>query len=227
MKPFYLVINLKLLKKLDTKFISAPGTSSWCSFTGRTDASLENIKNAIDASCKYQALGSVLTDWGDFGHMQYLPISYPQVVYFGLIAWRNSEGALIDTKEFLNKELFKDENKIMADLLFDLGRYCNYENHFCISNKEKMFIAKDEDGVETPYEMLMVKNVEGKPIIWYTDGTYDSENKKNVYISEYARTQNSFELNVTPIFNSLDFRASFIMQIIYFFIQKNLRKTLS
>lgn len=62
-------------------------------------------------------------------------------------------------------------------------------------NKEKMFIAKDETGVETPYEMLMVKNVEGKPIIWYTDGTYDSENKKNVYISEYARTQNSFELN--------------------------------
>lgn len=62
-------------------------------------------------------------------------------------------------------------------------------------NKEKMFIARDENGIETPYEMLMVKNVEGKPIIWYTDGTFDEDNKKNIYISEYNKSANSFELN--------------------------------
>lgn len=62
-------------------------------------------------------------------------------------------------------------------------------------NKEKMFIAKDETGAEHEYEMLLVKNVEGKSIIWYTDGTEDEEGRKNIYISEYERTGNTFALN--------------------------------
>ena len=45
-------------------------------------------------------------------------------------------------------------------------------------NKEKMFIAKDENGNETAYEMLYVKNVDNKPVIWYTDGTLDEEGRK-------------------------------------------------
>lgn len=66
-------------------------------------------------------------------------------------------------------------------------------------NKEKMFIARDEDGNETEYEMLLVKNVDGVSIIWYTDGTKDEEGRKNIYISQYERTGNTFALN--PIEN--------------------------
>ena len=62
-------------------------------------------------------------------------------------------------------------------------------------NKEKMFIAKDEDGNETEYEMLLVKNVDNVPIIWYSDGTKDEEGRKNIYISEYQRENNTFALN--------------------------------
>lgn len=61
-------------------------------------------------------------------------------------------------------------------------------------NKEKMFIAKDEDGMEKAYEMLYVKNVDSKPIIWYTDGTTDEEGNKNIYISEYKKLEKTFML---------------------------------
>ena len=147
--------NLKLLKSLDTKFISAPGTSSWCSFFGRTDAAIENIKNAIDASVKYDAMGSVLTDWGDFGHLQYLPISYPLIAYFGLASWSNKEGTLLDTKEVLNKEIFKDEAKLIGEILLDFGRYSNYENHHQSNGTEAFyafmwstFAKKEENPIE-------------------------------------------------------------------------------
>lgn len=66
-------------------------------------------------------------------------------------------------------------------------------------NKEKMFIAKDENGIEHEYEMLLVKKVDDVSIIWYTDGTTDEEGRKNIYISEYQRTGNTFAL--TPIQN--------------------------
>jgi len=61
-------------------------------------------------------------------------------------------------------------------------------------NKEKMFITKDEDGLEHEYEMLLVKNVDNVSIIWYTDGTKDEDGRKNIYISEYERVGNTFAL---------------------------------
>ena len=66
-------------------------------------------------------------------------------------------------------------------------------------NKEKMFIARDENNRDVAFEMLYVKNVDDTPIIWYTDGTLDDEGKKNVYISSYQRSGNTFLLN--PIEN--------------------------
>ncbi|MBR5662129.1 MAG: hypothetical protein IKX00_00585 [Bacilli bacterium] len=62
-------------------------------------------------------------------------------------------------------------------------------------NKEKMFIARDENGVEVAYEMLLVKNVDNVPVIWYTDGTKDGEGNTNIYISTYERENNLFVLN--------------------------------
>lgn len=62
-------------------------------------------------------------------------------------------------------------------------------------NKEKMFVAKDENGKEAVYEMLLVKNVDNVPVIWYTDGSYDEDNNKNIYISTYEKTDKTFVLN--------------------------------
>lgn len=62
-------------------------------------------------------------------------------------------------------------------------------------NKEKMFIVRDEDGKEFAYEMLYTKNVDGVPVIWYTDNSKDENGELNVYISKYERTDHSFVLN--------------------------------
>lgn len=62
-------------------------------------------------------------------------------------------------------------------------------------NKEKMFIARDENNKEVAYEMLYVKNVDNVPIIWYTDGSFDDEGRKNVYISSYKVDGKTFLLN--------------------------------
>ena len=69
-------------------------------------------------------------------------------------------------------------------------------------NKENMFIAKDDTGKETVYEMLLIKNVDNKPIIWYTDNSKDEDGNKNIYISSYEKTDKTFQLN--PIENDSD-----------------------
>lgn len=66
-------------------------------------------------------------------------------------------------------------------------------------NKEKMFIARDENNKEVAYEVLYTKNVDNVPVMWYTDGTYDEDGGKNVYISSYKRENGTFVLE--PINN--------------------------
>jgi hexosaminidase len=67
-----------------------PGTSSWMSVTGRAVDMLENIRNAATAGVAHGALGLMVTDWGDFGHHQYLPFSEPGFAATADLAWCSS-----------------------------------------------------------------------------------------------------------------------------------------
>ena len=119
--------HAKLLNEKNVSFMCAPGTTSWSSFFGRYLDWYENIKNACDAVKKYQGLGVILTDWGDFGHLQFLPVSYAPIVYMGLYSWSLKEGSILTVRDYLNKFIFKDQNKVIGDLLLDLSHYSRYD----------------------------------------------------------------------------------------------------
>ena len=68
-------------------FYVCPGTSSWCTIAGRTDNALVNLKDAADQGLAHGAIGYLNTDWGDHGHLQYLPISYLGLVAGAAYSW--------------------------------------------------------------------------------------------------------------------------------------------
>ncbi|MDD4077106.1 MAG: family 20 glycosylhydrolase [Bacilli bacterium] len=122
--------NLKKLKELGIKFMAAPGTTSWCSFTGRTFDWWENITNACVYTKIYDGEGVLLTDWGDFGHLQFLPTSYPALIYAGLMSWRVAEGTYFTVRDYLNRFVYNDNKNIIADAVLDLGNYYRYLNEY-------------------------------------------------------------------------------------------------
>lgn len=122
--------HLKQLSDLKIKFLAAPATTSWCSFLGRTNDWWENIQNACVYTHMYGGEGVIVTDWGDFGHLQFLPISYAPLIFCGLMTWRVKEGTFFTLHEYLNKFIFKDSKKIMADVVFELGNYYRYYNDY-------------------------------------------------------------------------------------------------
>jgi hypothetical protein len=75
-------------------FLACPGTSSWCSFSGRTTNCIANIKAAAAAAKRHGALGFLLTDWGNHGHLQPLCVSYPAIVAAAGLAWTADEAQL-------------------------------------------------------------------------------------------------------------------------------------
>jgi hexosaminidase len=77
-------------------FYVCPGTSSWCSISGRFDNMVQNIANAAENGIKHGAIGFLNTDWGDHGHWQTLPISMPGFIYGAAVSWSLSANQKLD-----------------------------------------------------------------------------------------------------------------------------------
>ena len=122
--------HLLTLKNANIAFMAAPGTSSWCSFLGRTHDAIETVNQACIYTKIYGGEGILMTDWGDFGHLQYLPISFAPLIYSGLMSYRVDGGTYKILKPYLNRFVFEDDTNTMADLMLDLGYYNRYENGY-------------------------------------------------------------------------------------------------
>jgi len=95
------------MRRCGLEFYVCPGTSSWCSVSGRTDNMLTNIRRAAAAGRQHGANGLLMTDWGDFGHHQVLPVSLPGFAWGAAQSWcaaqhRNAKalGPMLDHQVF-------------------------------------------------------------------------------------------------------------------------------
>jgi len=98
-----------------------PGTSSWLSLTGRTTNAVANIAAAASAAAAHRATGMLVTDWGDYGHHQPLPISYPGLAYGAACMWGRAANESLDLGAALDTHVFRDPTGILGHALCALG----------------------------------------------------------------------------------------------------------
>jgi hexosaminidase len=102
-------------------FYVCPGTSSWCSITGRTDNAIENLRASAAAGLANGATGYLNTEWGDYGYLQYLPISYLGIAAGAAYSWCLETNKDINLPSALDAHVFRDRANILGKLFFDLG----------------------------------------------------------------------------------------------------------
>jgi hypothetical protein len=102
-------------------FYVCPGTSSWNAVAGRTDNALLNLRNAAENGLAHGAAGYLITDWGDNGHWQPLPISYLGFVYGAAVSWAAEANLELDHPNAISHHAFRDESGVMGRLAYDLG----------------------------------------------------------------------------------------------------------
>ncbi len=102
-------------------FYVCPGTSSWVSVAGRTDNMKGNIRNAVENGLKNGAIGVLNTDWGDLGHWQSLPVSYPGFAYGAALSWNFAGNVDIDLAAAVSEFAFHDRTGVMGQVAYDLG----------------------------------------------------------------------------------------------------------
>ena len=102
-------------------FYVCPGTSSWLSFSGKTDNAIVNLRSAADHGLKHGAIGYLNTDWGDWGHLQYLPVSYLGFAYGAALSWCYESNRDVPLPRALDLHVFRDRAGVMGQLMFDFG----------------------------------------------------------------------------------------------------------
>lgn len=102
-------------------FYVCPGTSSWQSIAGRTDNALGNLRNAAENGLKHGAIGYLITDWGDMGHWQVLPVSFPGFAVGAAFAWAYAANRDMDVQAAVSRHAFTDPTGAMGKVAYDLG----------------------------------------------------------------------------------------------------------
>lgn len=144
-------------------FYVCPGTSSWNTLVGRTDNAVKNLLNAAENGKANGAVGYLVTDWGDGGHWQFLPISYVGFAYGAAVSWCVEANRSINIPQALDTHLFQDRAGIMGKLAWDLGN-AYQETGISLSNNTLFYcllqhqIGGDFKG--TFYEGMKKENLE-------------------------------------------------------------------
>lgn len=123
----------KTFAKTGIPFMVCPGTSSWQTHGSRLQNAMGNIKNFADQGRKYHAQGLLNTDWGDFGHRNFLGVSLHSFAYGAAQSWN---GKAIDDKKFTDNfclHVFNQKTKQLSNAIKLLGS--SYKIAGLIKNK--------------------------------------------------------------------------------------------
>ncbi len=93
-----------------------PGVNGWNKLMNDHQMAYENIKMMVDYGRKYHARGILNTDWGDYGHMNFLSNSIPGLIYGAAFSWGSTY-----TQDELNDHIdtlyFGAETSVMSCLM--------------------------------------------------------------------------------------------------------------
>ncbi|BBI36349.1 glycoside hydrolase family 20 zincin-like fold domain-containing protein [Cohnella abietis] len=124
----------ELFGKANIPFIMMPGCSGWNSIAGRTSNMKTNLLKAAEYGLEYGSVGLLISEFGDNGHWQNLPVCYPGLVYGAAVSWGPVENKEADVAGYLDRFIFKDENKKMGDFVLNLGDYYLLESELVHNN---------------------------------------------------------------------------------------------
>src|SRR5206468_6860251 len=109
------------LARAGRSFYVCPGTSSWLTILGRVANMRGTCLAAAEAAVAHGGAGYLNTDWGDLGHLQYLPVSEPGFAYGAAVSWCLDANRDLDLAAAVATHVFDDPTGELGTALMALG----------------------------------------------------------------------------------------------------------
>ncbi len=103
-----------------TQYI-CPGVAGWNQFINLIDASYENITKMCSYAHKYKALGLLVTDWGDFGHINHPEFGFTGMVYAAAFSWNHEIIPREEMNRQISQTMFGDRSQTFVSKLAGLS----------------------------------------------------------------------------------------------------------
>ncbi len=110
-----------LLGDAGRPFWTCPGTSAWTSILGRVTNMRGNCANAAATALAHGAGALLTTDWGDLGHLQYLPVSDPGLAFAAAVSWCLEANRDLDLGRALSLHCYDDPTLELGAAVVGLG----------------------------------------------------------------------------------------------------------
>ena len=131
-------VECRRVRDAGLPFYVCPGTSSWCSFSGRTENMRANIGSAATQGRQYGAQGLLITDWGDYGHRQQAPVSMAGFVLSAALGWSGRRNPDPDLPAVLDRHAFGVRTGGAGALWLEAGRV-HEKSRIAIHNRSVFF----------------------------------------------------------------------------------------
>jgi hexosaminidase len=142
----------KMVADAGVPFYVCPGTSSWNSLAGRTENTIDNCRITARKGLEYGAVGYLITDWGDNGHWQPLPVSYLGFAFGTGVSWCYETNHDLDMPRALDLFAFEDKAEIMGKLAYNLGNvYLQYGPPHINGSGLVYALQTSKDNIETQH----------------------------------------------------------------------------
>lgn len=137
----------KLWENGATQYL-CPGVAGWNQFINLFDVSYSNIKHMAMYAHKYEAAGLLVTDWGDYGHVQYPEFAIIGLIFAGCMGWNSTiaeEEALI---EDISHVEFGDPTGKLVSVLYELSGKAVFRWGELVEFQEELLYTVTGKGME-------------------------------------------------------------------------------
>ena len=148
----------KILYNVNAVQYLCPGVCGWNTWVNYMSGSYKNIVRMCGFARKYNAIGILNTDWGDFGHINHPVFSVPGLIYGAVGSW----GENMPEFDELNRQIsileFGDASGKLVSLLAQINSACVFNWHNAVTIKEWTQQKEDPEKISGIFkEMDMAK----------------------------------------------------------------------
>lgn len=98
-----------------------PGVGGWNQFINLIHSSYQNITRMCNYAHKYNALGVLNTDWGDFGHMNHPEFSTVGMIYGASFSWNDTIIPFEEINKQISRLEYKDRTEQFVSILASMS----------------------------------------------------------------------------------------------------------
>lgn len=114
--------NVRTISRQGFRQMVCPGVQTWNRLLPNLDDAWSNISEMCSYGHRYHAVGMIVTDWGDYGHVNDPAMSVPGLLYAAECSWNSTPGDQATVNQRISALTFGDVTGVAVDELVRAGR---------------------------------------------------------------------------------------------------------